>query len=65
MGLWLKSMNYTIQNRNCLKGLLEQEGYNYVDMPSDGLSFFHAISHQIGGQLTAQQIKDTSYSTSH
>lgn len=57
-GLWLKSMDYAIQNRLSLKGLLEQEGYDYIDTPRDGLSFFHAISHQIDGQLTAQQIKD-------
>ena len=57
-GLWLKSMDYATQNRLALRLFLERQGLKSEDVPQDGHSFFHALSHQIDGKLTSEQIKD-------
>ena len=57
-GLWLKSMDYVTQNRLALRLFLERQGLTPEDVTQDGHSFFHALSRQIDGELTAEQIKD-------
>ncbi|CAF1353887.1 unnamed protein product, partial [Didymodactylos carnosus] len=57
-GLWLKSMDYVTQNRLALRLFLERQGLASEDVTQDGYSFFHALSRQIDGELTAEQIKD-------
>ena len=57
-GLWLKSMDYVTQNRLALRLFLERQGLTFDEVTQDGHSFFHALSRQIDGELTAEQIKD-------
>ncbi|CAF1257028.1 unnamed protein product, partial [Didymodactylos carnosus] len=57
-GLWLKSMDYATQNRRNLRLYLEKLGFIPDDVPADGHSFFHALSKQIHGELTADEIKN-------
>ncbi|CAF4871145.1 unnamed protein product, partial [Rotaria sp. Silwood1] len=57
-GFWLKSMDYVTQNRRNLRLYLEKLGFIPEDVPADGHSFFHALSKQINGELTADEIKN-------
>jgi len=56
-GLWLKSMDHAVQHRYLLKKLVENEGFQCIDVPRDGDSLFHAVAQQISGKLTTAAIK--------
>lgn len=57
-GLWLKSMDYVTQNHLALRLFLERQNLKAEDVPQDGHSFFHAISRQLDGELTADQLRN-------
>jgi len=58
-GLWLKSMNYTIQNRTAFRLALERQGFKIEEVTQDGYSFFHAIAKQFDDNYTADDIKNS------
>ncbi|CAF1229096.1 unnamed protein product [Adineta ricciae] len=56
-GLWLKAMDCATQNRKRLEQAVEADGYECHEVPRGDDSFYHAISHQLAGELEVRDIK--------
>ena len=57
-GLWLKSFDHVAQSRRTLERTIKEAGFRCGKIPSDDNSFFHAISHQLRGQMNSTTIEN-------